>query len=471
MSYRRPLNFNEQLYFINSVFKHRDAVQVVVKLASSNHDNAVQTLKTGITLASNAHKIHSRRINGSVLYLSKNNKLHIKIHYQDSELAENDALLNDPVKDSGTLIEHHIVVTKKNLFLIVKSHHVIMDGAAYVQYLKEIFKVIRGTSLISDQKLYSEVDAFPKNYTKNQKIQGPRASKVKGKWDSGSLVKGLAFDNNIGNICAVLALSASKAIGRRGSFIIPFDLRKFGICPSGYGNMTLPIYLNVEPTDNLGDITAQLNYQVQFKAPLNNSLSSFRIKTIPNWLLRPTIKIILRLFQLTGYYFASGCISDLGQLSLLDFSAPDLDAVDLLPIPMVSPQSPYTAFCLSHENGTRIGLSVNAGNGLKKWEEEIQRLYGLIEPVLNDVGIDKGEPLDEVIVNAWARYLKLEAQHCFKNSTVSFSNFGGDSVALVLMCSEIQKALSMEGNQQVTSKIFALGTSITISEMVKIYKQ
>ncbi|MDA7804841.1 acyl carrier protein [Schleiferiaceae bacterium] len=471
MSYRRSLNINEQLYFVNSVFKHRDAIQVLVKFVSSGHHSGVEALKKGIVLVSNAHKIHSRRISGSTLYLSKNSEIHIKVHNQDTEPALRDPLFNQPVKDSGTLIEHHIIVTKTNLFLLVKSHHVLMDGAAYVQYLKDIFKAIRGIPLTGDERLYSEEDALPTILTKSKGIQGPRISKVKGKWRSKRPPKILTHDKAIGNICAVLALSASKAMGRKGSFFIPFDLRKFGVCSSGFGNMTLPIYLNVKPTDSLGDITAQLNFQIQSKAPLNNSLSSFGIKTLPSWLLRPSAKVVHLVFRLTGYYFASGFISDLGQLSLQHFSGPNLDAIDLIPIPMVGAQSPYTAFCLSHENGLRIGLAVHAGNGLPKWEKEIQRFFESTDS--HPVGVDfaKNTQLGNVVLSAWSRYLNMETQDCKAQSDVAFSNLGGDSVTLVLMCSEIQKELSVEGNQQVMSEIFARGTSITIREMTKIYNQ
>jgi hypothetical protein len=65
----------------------------------------------------------------------------------------------------------------------------------------------------------------------------------------------------------------------------------------------------------------------------------------------------------------------------------------------------------------------------------------------------------------------METQDCKAQRDVAFSNLGGDSVTLVLMCSEIQKELSAEGNQQVMSEIFARGTSITIRELTKISNQ
>ena len=470
MSYKRHLNFNEQLFFINSAFNHRDAVQVLVKF-SSNHHDAVNALKRGISLVSKAHKIHSRRVSGTTIYLSENDELFIKIHHRDQEPTLEDHLFNQPVKNTGTLIEHHIIIANTALFLLVKSHHVLMDGAAYIQYLKDIFKAVRGTSLNGDQQLYSEADALPKTFTIPNGIQGPRVSKVNGEWSSKRAPKILTHDMVFGNICAVLALSASKAIGRKANFFIPFDLRKYGIRKSGFGNMTLPIYLNVQPTDSLGDITSQLNFQVQYKAPIYNSLSSFRFNTLPAWMLRPSVKLIHLFSRLTGYYFASGFISDLGQVSLQHFSAPNLDAIDLIPIPLVGTQSPYSAFCLSHENGTRIGLAVHAGNGLPKWEEEIQRFFESNDSHPVGVGFAKNTELDNVVLSAWSRYLNIDTQDCTAQSDVAFSNLGGDSVTLVLMCSEIQKELSVEGNQQVMSEIFARGTSITMREMTKIYNQ
>ncbi len=469
MSYRRSLTFNEQLFFVNSVFKHRDAVQVLVKLTSSNHNKAVDSLKRGIELVSRAHRIHSRRVRGSKLYLDNTNDVYVKIHHEDKEPSLKSPLFNDPVKNTGTLIEHHIIVTTKHLFLLVKCHHVLMDGSAYVQYLKDLFKAIRGVPIIGDQHLYSEADAFPADISKSAGLQRPKISRVRGDWRPKRPPETLSHDKVIGNLCAVLALAVSKATGRKGSFIVPFDLRKFGICNSGFGNMTLPIYLFVKPTDSISEITAQLNFQVKYKAPLNNSLSSFWIKRIPNWLLGPSVKFIHMFSRITGYYFASGFISDLGQVSLQHFSAPGLDAVDLIPVPMVGTQSPYSAFCLSHENGTRIGLAVHVGEGLQKWEEEIRSIIDKPNPVLNEVDVAENESLVEVIISAWTRFLKLEKQEDITLSNNSFSDFGGDSVALVLMCSEIQKELSLEGNQQVMTNIFARGTSITLHEMIKIY--
>ena len=114
---------------------------------------------------------------------------------------------------------------------------------------------------------------------------------------------------------------------------------------------------------------------------------------------------------------------------------------------------------------------MHAGSGLEKWEEEIQGFYDSLDSLPAAEDIVEDDLLNGVVMRAWSHYLDLEIQDCLTRSNRSFATLGGDSVALVIMCSEIQKELSMEGNQQVMSKIFARGTSITIHEMIKIYKQ
>ena len=88
-------------------------------------------------------------------------------------------------------------------------------------------------------------------------------------------------------------------------------------------------------------------------------------------LLAVAMRVIINISRLTGFYYATGYVSNLGFVSLSDFSGKGIRATDLSPIPNTGTQSPYTAFIIAHENGLRIGLSSTVKSGLDLWKSQI----------------------------------------------------------------------------------------------------
>ena len=77
--------------------------------------------------------------------------------------------------------------------------------------------------------------------------------------------------------------------------------------------MTLPIYLDVHPNQNIKEINIDLNNQINHKAPLSNSLNSWILGLTPHFLLVLLIRLIQKMSTITGLYFSSGFLSDLGR--------------------------------------------------------------------------------------------------------------------------------------------------------------
>ena len=347
-----------------------------------------------------------------------------------------------------------------------------MDGAAYVQHLKDIFSALRNEEENFDLKLYQEKDAYPefRSETINKKSK-TILSKVPGVWSSYNFTQCISLPYPIKNLSAILSISAAKTIGRKSRFIIPFDLRKFQKCPKGFGNMTLPIYLDVHPKQNIKEINIDLNNQINHKAPLSNSLNSWILGLIPHFLLVLLIRLIQKMSTITGLYFSSGFLSDLGRQKLMDYSAPGLEALDLTPIPMVGAQSPYSAFTLTHEKGTRVGLAVHAGRGIELWKKNITNL---LEETKANIVVDSesySQQTINIIIKAWSDQLKIDPNLCHSNYETSFSDLGGDSLSLVQLFTEVQDRLSSDDNSPIAMEIFSYGTSITIKQMAHLYSK
>jgi acyl carrier protein len=174
---------------------------------------------------------------------------------------------------------------------------------------------------------------------------------------------------------------------------------------------------------------------------------------------------------ITGLYFSSGFLSDLGRQKLMDYSAPGLEALDLTPIPMVGAQSPYSAFTLTHEKGTRVGLAVHAGKGIELWKKNITNL---LEETKANIVVDSesySQQTINIIIKAWSDQLKIDPNLCHSNYETSFSDLGGDSLSLVQLFTEVQDRLSSDDNSPIAMEIFSYGTSITIKQMAHLYSK
>jgi len=471
MNNSRPLTFNERLFLVNSIFKHRDAIQILVKLKKDDGFE-LEIFQKAIQQACDQSGLHRRKIKKGKITMTSATTAKVSIHKWNEEPRLNHELFINPIDYPSCLIEHHIILFENYVFLLVKSHHVLMDGVAYVQHLKDIFSALRNEKETFDLKLYQEKDAYPKVTSKTiNKKSKIILSKVPGVWNSQNIAQCISFPYQIKNLSATLSLSATKTIGRKSRFIIPFDLRKFQKCLKGFGNMTLPIYLDVHPNQNIKEINTDLNNQINHKTPLSNSLNSWILGLIPHFLLVLLIRLIQKLSTITSLYFSSGFLSDLGRLKLLDFSAPGLEALDLTPIPMVGAQSPYSALSLTHEKGTRVGLAVHAGTGIELWKNNLNTLLKETKTSVVTDGQSYSQQTISTIISAWSDQLKIDSSFCLKNQDTSLSELGGDSLSLVLLCSEVQDLLSREDNSPMMMEIFSHGTTITIKQMAHLYSK
>ena len=409
MNNSRPLTFNERLFLVNSIFKHRDAIQILVKLKKDDGFE-LEIFQKAIQQACDQSGLHRRKIKKGKITMTSATTAKVSIHKWNEEPRLNHELFINPIDYSSCLIEHHIILFENYVFLLVKSHHVLMDGVAYVQHLKDIFSALRNEKETFDLKLYQEKDAYPKVTSKTiNKKSKIILSKVPGVWNSQNIAQCISFPYQIKNLSATLSLSATKTIGRKSRFIIPFDLRKFQKCLKGFGNMTLPIYLDVHPNQNIKEKNIDLNNQINHKTPLSNSLNSWILGLIPHFLLVLLIRLIQKLSTITSLYFSSGFLSDLGRLKLLDFSAPSLEALDLTPIPMVGAQSPYSALSLTHEKGTRVGLAVHAGTGIELWKNNLNTLLKETKTSVVTDGQSYSQQTISTIISAWSDQLKIDS--------------------------------------------------------------
>ena len=479
MNNSRPLTFNERLFLVNSIFKHRDAIQILVKLKKDDGFE-LEIFQKAIQQACDQSGLHRRKIKKGKITMAIATTAKVSIHKWNEEPRLNHELFINPIDYSSCLIEHHIILFENYVFLLVKSHHVLMDGAAYVQHLKDIFSTLRNEEENSDLKLYQEKDAYPESTSETipelrsttiNKKHKSIVSKVPGVWNSRNITQCISFPYQIKNLSAILSIAATKTIGRKSRFIIPFDLRKFQKCPKGFGNMTLPIYLDVHPYQTVKEIQTDLIIQISHKSPLSNSLNSWKLSLIPDFLLILLIRLIQKLSTITSLYFSSGVLSDLGRLKLTEFSAPGLEALDLTPIPMVGAQSPYSAFSLTHEKGTRIGLTVNAGDGIELWKKNIM---DIIKETQASIRIDSefySQQYINIIIHTWSNQLKIDPSVCHANLDSTFSKLGGNSQSLVLLHKEVQDRLSLDSDSSMNMEIFSQGPLITIKQMIQLYSK
>lgn len=370
----RNLTLLEKLFLINTNFSNRDSIQLILE-AITDKSFSLQKFKLAINKVGEIRRIHQRKVRGNRWVLDKTAVPYIRVHNIDKPLSPSMSLFNEPMHVRERLIEYHLFVYGNSFYVVIRAQHALMDGSGYLLHLKEIFDSYNGESAEPmPSTLLSEVNSFPDEFKpKPWRLQSLIPNRVSGirsfrKYDVPEVI---SFQSPAIMTVAKIAAAVAKVNEKNCRIFIPFDLRKYGKVTSAFTNLTLPVFLTVNPDDHPYELSMMISNGIKNLEPCDNHIDFPLLKWMPISLLAVAMRVIINISRLTGFYYATGYVSNLGFVSLSDFNGKGLRSTDLSPIPNTGTQSPYTAFIIAHENGLRIGLSSTVKSGLDLWKSQI----------------------------------------------------------------------------------------------------
>ena len=248
-------------------------------------------------------------------------------------------------------IEIFLIHGKTDDFLFFRVHHSLMDGMGLLQFVKAVFNHVNGKSLalpncfVSDQNFIKKFIRRKREFSFwfNQKLR------QNGKDWVGFICRRL-YSQNISHgllykICCVLQECYSNSPVR---FCIPSSVRFLEPNLRSWGNLTLPLYIDVTEQEIWSDV-----YKKIFQCHTERQMCSkqnvrYPFLHLPVWLVRGILKSLQNFQQKSGRFLTAGMITSVGRVNLMDYVLGECIPVSAFIIPLYQPLFPLS-ICLTEQ--------------------------------------------------------------------------------------------------------------------------
>ena len=258
-------------------------------------------------------------------------------------------------------IEAYFVKTLRDGYLVLRFAHSAMDGKSALLFMQNIANSLNGKELIKCKKAISEKDFLKKlNYYKKNEPKLPRiihdeASTIKRYTTRWQVVR---LNTYIPGIIAKLScLLAQEFKSSQMRVMVPVDLRHHDGNRPYIGNLTLPIFLNVNKSDNYIKINGDLLCGLKDNKELNisNILNGYRY--IPSLLRKTGIKIGCVVSQCYNKFSIGAVISHLGRIDLNDYSNKYFKVKDFVDLSIQQPLGAFSIVIVECSHKTNISIN------------------------------------------------------------------------------------------------------------------
>jgi hypothetical protein len=254
-------------------------------------------------------------------------------------------------------------------FVILRSHHAVMDGSGGLHFLKEIFRALRGEALIGSNAAYSDADLLTHlGVTKSESkhidtgwLTGPPRGDAMGD-DWRRIALGRPRSNLLGHVAAAMAAFAHRDTALPALIAIPVDLRRHVPGLVTTTNFSSMLLVRLDRGDGAERFRERLQDMLAARMDAAWSPQLDWVKLLPpSWIDR-------LLSRTAGNYRTkkpkeTAVISNLGRIDTAEFGAPGFVLQALFVLPLAG-----SAFSILTCTGDRVELTLNlprllAGDG------------------------------------------------------------------------------------------------------------
>lgn len=291
------------------------------------------------------------------------------IHIKDTEIKDSIIYNLDLFKQKMDLSNHSIEVclvkALKEQYLVFRFAHSAIDGKSALLFLQNITKSLNGKELIKCKKGISEKEFLKKlNYYRKNESKLPRiihneASATKqytAKW------RIVQLNTYVSGIIAKLScLLAQEFKNNRIRVMVPVDLRHHDNNNPYIGNLTLPIFLDVDKNDSYAKVNGELLCSLKDSKELNISNILDHYHRMPSILRRAGMRIGCMASRRYNKFSVGAIISHLGRIDLNDYANKCFRAKDFVDLSIQQPLSAFSIVIVecSHKTNISIGYYEN----------------------------------------------------------------------------------------------------------------
>ena len=236
----------------------------------------------------------------------------------DGYTPEHASFFMDPLPYAGPSAEV-LIVDGKVPRLVFRTLHATMDARGAYHWVEDVFRCLRGEKPLGAFSTLAEWQVAKRITSQTRKLPPVDAIAVTGKgkpYLPGATWRRLTFYGEYPKVLGRVMWAVAQSAWRYGEgvvrLMIPVDLRSRIPDERSTGNLTITLHVEITRESTPETILNDVRSQVDRKYDCMLFEGGTSINLLPIGLLGFGIKMIARRQQMTGFYDASGLISNLG---------------------------------------------------------------------------------------------------------------------------------------------------------------
>jgi len=244
-----------------------------------------------------------------------------------------------------------VLVPGRPMRVIFRTHHGVMDGRGTLTWAEDVFRALRGEHCTGSDSVLTDTE-LARSFQKKHRRPYPTAQLAPTGIAAGSepgvewrrvTLRG-RYHNLLPRTAVLVAQEARRnAGGREGDVLIgiPVDMRPRLPGLVSTGNLTMAIYVLINPDTTPGQVAEDISRQLKEKAEGMLTPGDDLVRYMPMVLLGAAAKRLINRRHRNGMYSMSGVISNMGRINLEGFRGGGFEASAFWAIPPLVDYLPF----------------------------------------------------------------------------------------------------------------------------------
>lgn len=355
----RKVSCNELLYSDMQDLTNTYAIQYIFNVNKINNIKIEEAINNVIK-----NNIGTSVFKQNKNYYLKNSYLKIEKRIVNEKDFYNSEIFIEKIDVKHESIKVYYIINEydEKQYLVFKFLHSVMDGKGALLFIENFKRYLTDEELIACNNYMSDIE-----FLKNKKPYKEGVNKIPTFTHSKSKVikkynskwKTIDIDGYVPSVVAKLSkIFAGEFINDNVSIMIPTDIRRHDQSNNHIGNLTLPIFLNVNKNDSISKINGDLLYQLKNNRELNLANTSYYgYQHYPEFFRKSILKIGSKLVQKSNKFSIGALISHLGRIEIERLNNDEISFSDFVSLPVHQPLGAFSMVIVEYSHKTRIALS------------------------------------------------------------------------------------------------------------------
>ena len=420
MEFVRKISINELLYVDMQEMANNINIQFLYEI---NGDITVADIKKITEKVQINNKDINVYLSGNTYYRKESNHILVDEIVIEDENLLNSTFFTEKINPQKESVQIWKVVHNNKIYIVFKLLHSVFDGKGALLFIDNFFATINNGVLKEFKNSITDYD-FVKQ-TKYNQLEKEVALKYS-ITESAKLNtyipawKKIEIEKYHKCIVARLAVVLAREFNEEQvKFMIPVDIRRHNLDNNYSGNLTLPVFLDVDKKDTYKKVNSDLLMKLKNHDELNiKNTKYFKYDHIPKIIRKSALKVAFKFVKNKDKFVAGGIISHIGKLDLNKYSG-KVNVEGFLSLPIQQPLAPFAFVIAEYAGKTVMGLSY--------YKEQFSEQY--IEQLINkikqefDVGVTTIDGVNNIV--------PIKYSETYIDKLIRNINTLGDKTALV----------------------------------------